>query len=103
MIQLFIVNTGKGYSPKDDWRRFDSQTKNFANLKDAKEFLKETYGRCKRVPMFVDTKDGKPKKVGWVFGFRNSGWGSGSQDKWIQQDWVEFREVKSISPEGGEG
>lgn len=41
------------------------------------------------------------KKIGkgwWAYktGIKD-GWGSGSHDKWLQQDWIEFREVKTLT------
>lgn len=98
MIQLKIVRTGKGYSPKDQWTRFDDELKSFATMQDAKEWIKENYGKAKRVPMFVDTKDGQSKKVGYVIGFRNSDISHYPVNKWLQQDWIEFREVITITP-----
>ena len=98
MIQLFIVKTCKGYAPKDQWQRFDDEIKNFASLKDAKEWIKETYGKSKRVPMYIATKDGQSKKIGYVIGFRNADWSHAPVEKWLQQDWIEFREVVTIHP-----
>jgi hypothetical protein len=96
MIQLHITKTGKGYSPKDKWQMFDEQTKYFSDITEAKNWLKEEYGKAKRTPMYQDTKDGKPKKTGYVIGFRNSDISHLPVNKWIEQDWVEFREVKTL-------
>ena len=63
-------------------------------MKEAKDWLKDNYGKAKRVPMYVDTKDGKTKKVGYVIGFRNADYSHSPVYKWIQQDWVSFNEVK---------
>jgi hypothetical protein len=97
MIQIHVTSTGKGYSPKDVWRCFDEFTKNFPTLADAKAWLKETYGKAKRVPMYCDTKTGT-KKIGYVIGFRNADWSHSPVEKWLQQDWVEFRHVRTINP-----
>ncbi len=98
MIQLNITMTGKGYSPKDKWSNFGQDTKNFTSIQDAKDWLKEQYGKAKRVSMFIDLKDGKSKRIGYVIGFRNSDMSHYPVDKWLQQDWIEFREVKTIAP-----
>ncbi len=98
MIQLMIVKTGKGYSKKDKWQRFDEETKYFGSMQEAKDWIKETYRKAKRTPMYVDLKDGGSKKVGYVIGFRNADWSHAPVEHWIQQDWIEFREVKTITP-----
>ncbi len=95
MIQLHITMTGKGYGSKEQWRIFDTATHNFKDMAKAKEYLKETYGKAKRTAMRQDP-DGK--QIGYVYGFRNSDISHVPVDKWIEQDWVEFREVKTISP-----
>lgn len=46
--------------------------------------------------MFVDA-EGKSKHIGYVIGFRNADLSRYPVEKWLQQDWVEFREVKSIN------
>lgn len=99
MIQINIVMTGKGYSPKDKFRGMGERTEYFGDMKEAREFIKETYGKCKRVPMYVDTKEGKTKKIGYVFGFHNEDVSHSPVEKWIQQDWVSFNEVKEIEVE----
>ena len=95
MIQLYIEKTGKSYNPKGTWTIFDTEIKNFGNIKEAKEYLKDTYGDAKKSPMFIDDKQGNSHKVGYIFGFKNEDYCHGGQ-KWLQQDWVEFRKVKTI-------
>lgn len=96
MIELHIMTTVKSYSPRDEWRRSDYHRKHFANMTEAREWLRDTYGHSKRAPMYRDTPNGPPIKIGYVIGFRASGWGSSSQENWLQQDWVEFRECKTL-------
>lgn len=92
MIQLHITRTGKSFSPKDDYSIFDTETKQFDSLKDAKDFLKQEYGSCKRSKMFADLKDGSSKHIGYVYGFKNKDWSHNSQS-WLQQDWIDFSKV----------
>jgi hypothetical protein len=101
MIQLCITMTGKSFSPKDKFSRFGEETKNFSTIKEAKGWLKEQYGNSKRVPMYVDLKTGGTKRTGYVIGFRNADYSHSPVQKWIQQDWVEFREVTTINPNKG--
>lgn len=90
MIWLKITRTGKGYSPKDEWQRFDSENKYFRSLKEAKDYLKERYGNCKRVKMYCDPYN---KHIGYIYSFR-----ADDGRKFIEQDWVEFREFQTITP-----
>lgn len=96
MIQLMIVKTGKGYGKSEKWQSFDEETKYFANITEAKNWIKETYGMAKRSPIYRDSKEGT-KKVGYVIGFRNADWSHLPINHWIEQDWIEFREVKTIT------
>ena len=96
MIQLIVTKTGKSYSPKDKWQIFDHETLSFQDMKQAREYIKEEYGKSKRSSMYVDTKDGKSKRIGYVIGFRNEDCSHYPINRWIQQDWVEFREVKIV-------
>lgn len=93
MITLIITMTGKPIGQEGSYSMFDEQTKNFENIKEAKEYLKETYGKCKRVPMYCDTKDGKIIKTGYIYCFRNSDISHTPVEKWTQQDWVSFQEI----------
>jgi len=98
MIQLHIIMTAKGYHPKEKFFRFGHDTKNFPSMKEAKKWIKEQYGKAKRVPMFIDLKAGGSKKIGYVISFRNADLSHYPVNKWIQQDWIEFREVHTVTP-----
>ncbi len=96
MIELHITRTGKSYSPKDEYRTFDFQRKSFPDVAAAKAWLKEEYGNCKRGFIYVDDQNGKAKKAGYIFGFRNSDLSHHPVEKWLQQDWVSFYEAKPL-------
>lgn len=95
MILAHITMTGKGFNPKDTFSIFGNDTKRFSDMKSAMGWIKETYGKSKRNPMYVDTPEGK-KKVGYVIGFRNEDLSHSPVKKWIQQDWISFEETKRI-------
>ncbi len=97
MINLEIIETGKSYNPKDTYSIFNRETKNFKDLKEAKEYLKDRYRKAKRSKMYVDTKEGKALHCGYIFGFRNEDISHVPVQKWLQQDWVSFEEVKTLS------
>lgn len=97
MLQLAISATSKSYSPSSEWQHLSNRPEihNFNNMAEVYEYLNENYGKSKRAPMYCD-HDGKPIKVGWVIGFRSGDWSHSPVAKWIQQDWIELREVKSV-------
>lgn len=97
MIRLDITMTGKSYSPKSNWQTLGHDHKTFSDKADAMAWIKENYGKAKRVPMYVDTKKGKTLKVGYVIGFRASDWSHNPVEKWLQQDWIVFKEVKDLA------
>ena len=94
MIELRITKRCKGYNPKSKYLTFDNQTKAFRSVKDAENWLKEEYGNCKKIKMYVEDVNDKTKTrcIGYVYGFRNSDISHLPVEKWLQQDWVEFRE-----------
>lgn len=96
MIEVNITMTGKGYHPSSEWQQFGHDRRIFANLAEFDEWLDQTYGKSKRAPMYVDTKDGKTIRCGYVIGFRNADWSHYPVDKWIQQDWLHISESKTV-------
>lgn len=93
MIQVHVIMTCKSYSPKDSYRIFAEDKRTFADMAEARQWLREQYGKAKRSPMYVDTKDGRMLNIGYVIGFRAADWSHSSVDKWLQRDWVSFSEV----------
>lgn len=97
MIQLSISRTSKGFNG-ESYGVYDTEKKVFDNIKQAKEYLKEEYGNCKRVPMFNDNvtdKDGNSKKVGYVYSYKNTEYGTG---KWyIEEHWVSFYKLTRLT------
>ena len=98
MIELHITYTGKSYSPKDSWRILNVDREvAFNNIDEVKNFLRNRYGKCKRVPMYRDGNDGKAIQTGWIFGYRNADWSHYPVQKWLSQDWCEVRESKPLN------
>jgi hypothetical protein len=96
MISLHITRTAKSYSPSDDYRTYDTERKWFDNMADAKDFLKEEYGNCKRSYMYRDTKNGESKRIGYIYGFRHKGDGYYT-DNALEQHWISFQKVTDIT------
>lgn len=96
MIQLTITETGKSYAKNSRWERMSERNISFPSTTEAKKFLRETYGKCKRNKMYVD-KNGKAMHCGYIYGFHNADLSHLPVVKWIQQDWVCFSEVEEIA------
>lgn len=97
MIELHITMIGKSFSPKDKFRIIGYATERFNDITCAKKWIKKNYGKHKQSPIYCDTKEGKTEKVGVVIGFTNADYSHAPVEHWIQQDWVEFRECKTIT------
>lgn len=87
-----ITETG---SPlfRSEYSRFNTERLTFETKEAALAFLAERYKGHKKSRMYVDGKDGKPEPVGWIYGFKNADYSHAPVDSWMQQDWVELREV----------
>jgi len=98
MIQLYIIKTSKSYNPKDMWSTYDEEHKFFTSIDEAKQWLSETYPKCKRVKMYADDKNGKSHHIGYIYSYKNYDWSheTGKKEHWIEQHWIEFRSVKTI-------
>lgn len=94
MIELHITKTSKGYAPSEKFSIYDTERKQFATIEEAKEWLKETYGTSKRVPMYNENLD--DKQTGYIIGFRNSSWDNGTKYNFIEQHWIEFRSIETL-------
>lgn len=92
-IIISRTRTSKGYSPKSQWMQVDKDRKRFADMAEAREWLKSEYGSSKRRAMYRDTREGATIRCGYVIGFRDSD----GRDKWLQQDWIEFQECTTIN------
>ena len=89
--KIDITCTGK--NGKEGYFIFDTSKKYFKTPEEVKNWLKEQYGNCKKVPMYRDKK-GKSVKVGYIYCFKNADWSHSPVQHWYQRDWVEVKEVQ---------
>lgn len=88
MIEISITQTAKS-NPRDDYGAYNDERHIVKDMAEAKAWLKERYGNCKRSYIYQDTKSGETKRVGYIYHFRNSDISHNSKS-WYQQDWVTF-------------
>lgn len=98
-IQVNITSTTREYGRDKKYYRNNHETLHFATMRDAHDYLIGRYGNCKRIPMYRDGKDGKPIRCGVIYAFHNSD----AVQKWLQQDWVSFAEVKPLDDWAAKG
>lgn len=96
MIQLKISVYTKSYNPKSEPKYQYGERQFFDNVKEAKEWINDTYRNNKRQPMYVDDIDGKSKKIGYVIGFRNHEFYNGKRVNFIEQHWIGFERVEEL-------
>ena len=73
------------------WHQLTTERDRFETLEDAVEFLRTTYGTCKRLPMYQDTKIGYGYRSGIIYCHRDE---YAARDGWpYLQDWTEIVEV----------
>ena len=96
MIRLSIIKTTRGYHKDQTWRQYDLEMNYFATVKEAKEWINETYGKSKRSFQYVDDKNGKTKRIGYVIGFRNTEYNDGKWEKFLEQHWISFSKFKDL-------
>lgn len=92
MIQFSITPTSKGYGRGDRWQRGSSFVKSFNTMAEAKKYLQDQYGKAKKQKMYIDV-NGETIHCGYIFGFRDADYSHYPVQHWLQQDWVEFRNV----------
>jgi hypothetical protein len=99
MIEITITRTSKGYNePANQYQTYDVESKRFDSLKEAKDYVKEQYYYSKtKYPIFRDGKDGKPKKIGYIYAYKGDGDRRYNEPNYLCQDWVSYRKV-TISP-----
>ena len=101
MIQLSITRTckrvGRGADDGEGFSTFSQDLKTFGGLQSAKDWLKETYGTCKRVKIFNDTQAGTIH-CGYVYQFKSEEWNgnTGKREWFFQHHWVTFSELKDM-------
>jgi len=65
-------------------------------LKKANEYIKETYGNCKTIPIYIDDKEGNPKKIGKIYCYKDFAQDRNSNNGryyYFAQDWVVISKV----------
>ncbi len=90
MIRLQITMTSRPYGEPQPYRIFAENSHCVADMAQAKIYLQERYGKCKRSKMYIDKKDSDTVHCGYIFCFHAGGISHLPVERWLQQDWVTF-------------
>lgn len=90
------IRTCKAIGSKSDYNTWDHDTKSFASIGEAKAFLAGEYSKSKRTKMYVDTKSGETKHVGYIYHYNTPKASYDDQAK-NNQDWIEVKEIKATT------
>ena len=90
MIEIRIDKTYKRVGSNEGYTLSETVKKVYATKQEAKSYLKETYGSCKKIPSFIDDKNGNPIKRGVIYCYKTSEFGNENHkiEYWTNQDWV---------------
>lgn len=86
MYTVLRTRTCKEFSHNAEYYVWDKETKTFETEQDVRDFLKEEYADCKKIPMYQDGKDGT-KKTGHIYCFNTPKCSHDDTAK-HNQDWV---------------
>jgi hypothetical protein len=89
----------KGNNPAP-FRIYNEGSFHFSTEQEVKEFLRDEYPKCKRVPAYLDRSDGSSHQVGWIYCH------SFYEDVYLPhvieiqhywgQDWVKIEKIETI-------
>jgi hypothetical protein len=96
-IKINVTSTGR-YHMREMPHIFDEKEKHFPSMKEAKKWIRDTYGKSRGKPIYRDIGD-KPVQVGYIFGFWNSDVSHYPVNKWFQQDWIEINKIILKTPD----
>jgi hypothetical protein len=86
--EIEIMETGRNHL-RDKPCLFNTLREEFASLEKVRGFFLDRYGRIpnRRNKVYVDTKDGETKEVGFTYSYWNRDISHNSKH-WYQTDWV---------------
>jgi hypothetical protein len=89
IIRLEIHETYKNRPANEQWVRGEIINQKFVDEESLKAYLTERYGHVPsgKKKIFLDRKDGKPIKVGFLHTFWNKDYSYNSKS-YYQQDWL---------------
>ena len=94
--KVSVTQTGRAINNKqENYSCFNEMTKEFSTIKEVKEWLKEEYGKCKKIKTYTDDKKNQSHHTGYIYSFKNSDCSHSPVESWYQQDWVSIKEIKA--------
>jgi len=97
-VEAYITKQAKPAGNRSNYYTYDKQTKQFRDMKEFKQWLKEEYGNSKRQTMYRDDKNENAVKVGYVIGFKTKEYEDGKYRTYYESHWIEVVEVETHNP-----
>jgi len=102
-IEVYITKQSKPAGHQNNYYTYYKQTEQFGDMKEFKNWLKETYGKSKRQKMYRDNKDGNSTHIGYVYHYKTDQYeelnnGHYGYKTYYCLDWVEVVEVETKNP-----
>ena len=97
-VEAFITKQVKPTGNQNNYYIYDKETKQFKDMKEFKQWLKEEYRNSKRQTMYRDDKEGNAVKVGYVIGFKTKEYEDGKYKMYYERHWIEIVEVETHNP-----
>ena len=88
--------TCKAIGSKAGFYTYDKTTDKFKTIAEVKQFLKDTYGKCKKQKIYNDGITGEAKHVGYIYCYNTPKVSYDDQPK-NNQDWTEVKEIKATT------
>ena len=98
MYEVVITKTCKElFAPASEWRTYSTDEMSFNTLDELKEYLAETYGKCKRQKMY---RDPAGEHAGYIYCFVDADYSHSPVEKWNEQDWVSvyYSQPQRVNP-----
>ena len=99
-VEAYITKQSKPAGNQNNYYPYDKQTKQFKDMKEFKQWLKDEYGKSKRQKMYIDDKDGNAIHIGYVYHYKTNQYeelnnGRYGYKTYYCLDWVEVVEVET--------
>ena len=92
--EVVRTRTAKPVGNNIDWSTWDRDRATFPTIQEAKKYLKDEYGKCKKTRIYKDGDNGEAVHVGYIYSYNTPPCTYGDCHH-NNQDWVEVREIKS--------
>ena len=70
---------------------YDTTTETFGTLEEVRAFIDKMYGKCKKIKMYKDDKQGNAQHIGYIRSYVETDYST--QKKYIEEHWITVKKV----------